>query len=221
MIYHLASDAAPAVRSPKAHHGKRLHRTSSNASDASADHYADSDDASAVSDADTKQQQQQQQQHQQQQQQACVDDGSSGVGRGGESLMPGGGGEGGEVFEKVRLLGRGSFGTVSLVRHKETKKMFAVKVIKHGDTRDERHRAMQEVRLMQMLNHACVIKLSDAFISSDGRSLWYVLRTCCSICCTVACSLNVVLEVAVLAMHAASSINSAACFKALYANCLL
>jgi serine/threonine protein kinase len=111
---------------------------------------------------------QHQQQHQQQQ---PLDDGSSGVGRGGESLMLNGG-EGGAVFEKVRVLGRGSFGTVSLVRHKETKKMFAVKVIKHGDTRDERHRAMQEVRLMQVLNHACVIKLSDAFISSDGRSLW-------------------------------------------------
>jgi serine/threonine protein kinase len=158
MIYHL--DAA------KAHLGKpHLHRTGSNLSEASADHTADSDDAASEA-ADTKQQQ-----HQQQQLQQPIDDGSSGVGRGGESLMPNGG-EGGEVFEKVRVLGRGSFGTVSLVRHKETKKMFAVKVIKHGDTRDERHRAMQEVRLMQVLNHACVIKLSDAFISSDGRSLW-------------------------------------------------
>jgi serine/threonine protein kinase len=167
MIYHLDAAAPAAVR--KAHHSKpRLHRTSSNASDASGEQYVDSDDAASEA-ADAKQQQHQhQQQHQQQQ---PLDDGSSGVGRGGESLMPNGG-EGGEVFEKVRVLGRGSFGTVSLVRHKETKKMFAVKVIKHGDTRDERYRAMQEVRLMQVLNHACVIKLSDAFISSDGRSLW-------------------------------------------------
>ena len=70
------------------------------------------------------------------------------------------------------MLGRGSFGMVHLVKHRDTKRLYALKVIKHGETRDEKSRALQEVKLMHLLNHPCTVKLQDAFLSADGKGVW-------------------------------------------------
>jgi serine/threonine protein kinase len=72
------------------------------------------------------------------------------------------------VYEKVRLLGRGSFGDVYLVRNSEDKKVFANKTI-FCDKESQMVETMREVQFLRRNRHPCIIDLHDGFITMQPR----------------------------------------------------
>ena len=68
-------------------------------------------------------------------------------------------------FEVKRELGKGNFGSVSLVESKITNKVYALKEIKgeHYDTQEQRLEVQREIKLLEDLNHPHVIKYFTSF----------------------------------------------------------
>ena len=67
-------------------------------------------------------------------------------------------------YSVEKELGRGAFGVVSLVRRKSDGAMLAQKSIKHQSAAD-RQQIMQEVNLLQRLQHAGIVRYEDAYVS--------------------------------------------------------
>jgi len=72
-------------------------------------------------------------------------------------------------FELLRVIGRGSFGKVMQVRHKETGKIYAMKTMRKGNiiaknqvahTKDEKH-------ILQRIKHPFIVNLNYAFQTKD------------------------------------------------------
>ena len=66
------------------------------------------------------------------------------------------------LYETTRLLGRGAFGEVNLVKNKEDNKLFAIKTmlcVEQSDLQD----ALMEVRYLRLNRHACIIDICDVF----------------------------------------------------------
>ncbi len=57
-------------------------------------------------------------------------------------------------YELSKTLGRGSFGTVYLATHKETKAKYAIKIIEKSND----SKAMQEVEILKKTSHEFIIK---------------------------------------------------------------
>jgi len=82
-------------------------------------------------------------------------------------------------YEKLRLLGEGTFGVVSLARSTRTSELVAVKKVRLGHYRDGVSvTALREVKLLQEVRHPNVIHLVDVFASGGGTSLNLVLEYC-------------------------------------------
>jgi len=72
-------------------------------------------------------------------------------------------------FQLVKSLGKGGFGEVSLVQHKISGEMSALKRI-HASTSmpaDQVHKTFQEVQSLTKLNHKSIIKLKHAFLRNQ------------------------------------------------------
>eukprot|EP01123_Difflugia_compressa_P006035 TRINITY_DN18176_c0_g1_i1.p1 TRINITY_DN18176_c0_g1~~TRINITY_DN18176_c0_g1_i1.p1 ORF type:complete len:456 (+),score=79.70 TRINITY_DN18176_c0_g1_i1:78-1445(+) len=72
-------------------------------------------------------------------------------------------------FELLKVIGRGSFGKVMQVRHKETSKIYAMKTMRKGNiiaknqvahTKDEKH-------ILQRIKHPFIVNLNYAFQTKD------------------------------------------------------
>ncbi|KAK1869245.1 hypothetical protein I4F81_011724 [Pyropia yezoensis] len=82
-------------------------------------------------------------------------------------------------YEKLRLLGEGTFGVVSLARSTRTSELVAVKKVRLGHYRDGVSvTALREIKLLQEVRHPNVIHLVDVFASGGGTSLNLVLEYC-------------------------------------------
>ena len=71
-------------------------------------------------------------------------------------------------YELVKRIGKGSFGDVLLVRRRKSSNYFAAKFLdptacKHGSQ-------SQELRILQSLQHDCVITLTDSYESYSPAS---------------------------------------------------
>jgi serine/threonine protein kinase len=66
------------------------------------------------------------------------------------------------LFEKIKKLGEGSYGSVYLAQSKETKKLFAIKVLKKQDTKykymDIPYTSLREVSILKDLDHENIVK---------------------------------------------------------------
>ena len=72
-----------------------------------------------------------------------------------------------EVYETIRLLGRGSFGDVNLVKNIDDNKLYANKTIfceRETDMRD----VLREMRFLRTNRHPCIIDIHDGFITTQG-----------------------------------------------------
>lgn len=68
------------------------------------------------------------------------------------------------LYEVTRLLGRGAFGEVNLVKNREDHKLFAVKTIlctQEAELAD----SLMEVRYLRLNRHACIIDICDVFLT--------------------------------------------------------
>ena len=79
------------------------------------------------------------------------------------------------VIEKV--LGKGSFGSVYLVRRKEDQKIYALKsVILEKLNKKEQQNSVNEVRILASVNHPNVIGYKEAFWDDNASSLNIVME---------------------------------------------
>ena len=81
------------------------------------------------------------------------------------------------VYEIIRLLGRGSFGDVNLVKIVEDNSLYAMKTIfteREVDMKD----TLREVRFLRQNRHPCIIDVYDGFMTSQPRMLYIVMPYC-------------------------------------------
>ena len=73
-----------------------------------------------------------------------------------------------DKYQKVRLVGRGSFGQVWLVRHRDSGRELVAKEIRtHSKT--ERDEAVREARIMRSLSHKNIVKCAAAAVPPPVR----------------------------------------------------
>eukprot|EP01124_Arcella_intermedia_P027854 TRINITY_DN5543_c0_g1_i2.p1 TRINITY_DN5543_c0_g1~~TRINITY_DN5543_c0_g1_i2.p1 ORF type:complete len:365 (+),score=72.86 TRINITY_DN5543_c0_g1_i2:123-1217(+) len=75
------------------------------------------------------------------------------------------------TFEKVKVIGRGGFSTVYLVRKQGSNKFYAMKVIREGDMKQKNME--QEIRIMARINNPFLIKLHVSF--KTQKFLYFVM----------------------------------------------
>ena len=77
-------------------------------------------------------------------------------------------------FEKLKLLGKGSFGKVYLIREKKTKKLYAMKILskEYIKEKNEEEHTKRERELLSELNNPFIIKLYYAF--QNERNLFLI-----------------------------------------------
>ena len=69
-----------------------------------------------------------------------------------------------QLYIRKKILGRGSFGTVFLVKHKELSRYFAMKVIKKtSKNKEEEENLMNEINILRKLDHPNILKITDFY----------------------------------------------------------
>jgi len=81
------------------------------------------------------------------------------------------------LYERLRKLGSGAFGSVVLVKDMRNNRLYAMKVLSLTDDKDGR-RNLQEVKLMRMMVHPTIVQLHDAFLTQDKKLLCLVMTYC-------------------------------------------
>ena len=85
-------------------------------------------------------------------------------------------------YKKISILGKGSFGTVYLVRHNAEKTKYALKKVKlHGIPRAEKEATQVELELLQSLRHPGIVGYKESFEVNKGSSrhaLCIVMQLC-------------------------------------------
>ena len=80
-------------------------------------------------------------------------------------------------FKKEKVLGKGSFGSVYLVRRRQDNKIYALKtVILEKLNKKEQENSVNEVRILASVNHPNVIGYKEAFWDEKGSSLNIVME---------------------------------------------
>lgn len=80
-------------------------------------------------------------------------------------------------FEIGKELGKGAFGTVSVVKRKEDGKTYAMKRVKISSlSTKERENALNEVRILASLSHPNIIGYKEAFFDDESKTLNIVME---------------------------------------------
>ena len=69
-----------------------------------------------------------------------------------------------DIYIKEKMLGKGSYGVVYLVKHKQLHRYFAMKIIpkKHKSKADEEN-LMNEINILKKLDHPTILKITDFY----------------------------------------------------------
>lgn len=81
-------------------------------------------------------------------------------------------------YERMRVLGRGAFGAVTLVKDSTDSHLYAMKTLNWSEKEETRKAAMVEISLLRKLKHPFVVNLYDTFVSSDGRLVCMAMTYC-------------------------------------------
>nr|XP_022317954.1 serine/threonine-protein kinase Nek8-like [Crassostrea virginica] len=80
-----------------------------------------------------------------------------------------------EKYEKIRVVGRGAYGTVHLCQRLADKKMIIIKQIPVEQmTKEERQAALNEVKVLSMLSHPNIIQYYENFL--EDKALMIVME---------------------------------------------
>ena len=80
-----------------------------------------------------------------------------------------------ENYEKIKIIGRGAYGTVYLCRRLSDGCLFIIKQIPVEEmTKEERQAAMNEVQVLSMLNHPNIIGYFESFV--EEKALMIVME---------------------------------------------
>ncbi|XP_065833929.1 serine/threonine-protein kinase Nek8-like isoform X2 [Oscarella lobularis] len=78
-----------------------------------------------------------------------------------------------EKYEKIRIVGRGAYGIVYLCRRLADDHLVIIKQIPIEEmTREERQAALNEVKVLSMLNHPNIIAYYDSFLEDKALMIW-------------------------------------------------
>lgn len=81
------------------------------------------------------------------------------------------------LYETVRLLGRGAFGDVNLVKITGEVKLYAMKTI-FSEKESHMTQTLLEVRFLRGNRHPCIIDVYDVFLTDKPRVLHIVMPFC-------------------------------------------
>ncbi|XP_035698278.1 serine/threonine-protein kinase Nek8-like isoform X2 [Branchiostoma floridae] len=80
-----------------------------------------------------------------------------------------------EKYERIRVVGRGAYGTVYLCKRLDAQKEVIIKQIPIEQmTKDERQSALNEVRVLSMLHHPNIIEYYESFL--EDKALMIVME---------------------------------------------
>ena len=71
-----------------------------------------------------------------------------------------------KMFKIMQDVGRGGFGSVSMVKRLEDKKQVAIKKVPHLSEK-EQWSNLDEIYFLQQCKHSCIVKYENAYISRD------------------------------------------------------
>jgi NIMA (never in mitosis gene a)-related kinase len=84
-----------------------------------------------------------------------------------------------EKYERIKLLGKGSFGKVYLMRQRKDRKLVCVKTINvRGIPKKERDACKMEVALLKKLDHPNIVGYYESCLSKDRATLCIVMGYC-------------------------------------------
>ena len=82
-------------------------------------------------------------------------------------------------FEFIRILGKGSFSIVYLVRRKEDKKEYALKsIIMDKLSENDQQNSVNEIRILASVSHPNIIGYKESFWDNKSKSLNIVMEYC-------------------------------------------
>ncbi len=81
------------------------------------------------------------------------------------------------IYSKEKILGKGAFGEVWLVKNKELQKDFAMKIVKKtANSKLEEKEIMNEISILKSLDHPKILKILDFYSTSK---LYYIITEYC------------------------------------------
>lgn len=83
-----------------------------------------------------------------------------------------------DVYNNVRFLGRGAFGSVDLVKHNDDNRLYAQKTILLENSDVDEDQLFQEVRSLRLNRHPFIISVADVYCLVNPRRLFIVLHYC-------------------------------------------
>jgi len=84
-----------------------------------------------------------------------------------------------DQYERLKTLGKGSFGRVDKVRDRSNGEVFALKTIRYqGGDQEERKTAFEEARLLKNLMHPSIVRFHEAFETSHREKMCIVMELC-------------------------------------------
>ena len=82
-------------------------------------------------------------------------------------------------YIKLQTIGKGSFGTVALVRRKSDNRVLVWKELDYGKmTEREKRHVVTEVNLLRELRHPFIVKYCDRIIDKQTTKLYIVMEYC-------------------------------------------
>jgi NIMA (never in mitosis gene a)-related kinase len=74
-----------------------------------------------------------------------------------------------DQYEQGKLLGKGSFGSVYLVRHRREGVRYVIKKVSLSKaTKEERDAARREAKVLSALKHPNIVAYKDSFMDRQG-----------------------------------------------------
>ncbi|KAH9504854.1 Serine/threonine-protein kinase Nek4 [Bulinus truncatus] len=81
-------------------------------------------------------------------------------------------------FDRIKIIGKGSYGEVWLAKHKKDKKQYVLKKMNLGKaSKRERKSAEQEAKLLSTLKHPNIVSYKDSF-ETDSGFLYIAMQYC-------------------------------------------
>ncbi|KAJ3280401.1 hypothetical protein HDU76_009190, partial [Blyttiomyces sp. JEL0837] len=82
-------------------------------------------------------------------------------------------------FQKIKLIGKGDVGKVYLVRHKQSQRFYAMKILEKSEMikRNKIKRVLAEQEILATSNHPFIVTLYHSFQSEEY--LYFIMEYCC------------------------------------------
>ena len=80
-----------------------------------------------------------------------------------------------DAYERHKKIGKGTFGTVFLARHKESGEMVVLKEVNHGPLEKDL-KMTKEVGVLERLSHPNIIAYRDSFHTPGDGTLTIVME---------------------------------------------